>query len=104
MQKQYQLLWLRKKQPYFGEFLRDDFSVFSLRSSEQTADSSKKPEMLEKIIQGKIAKRMGEMTLLGQAHMAEEGSPVVHKFLEGFGASSNSRVKINDFKLWTLGQ
>ncbi len=39
------------------------------RCREQTKDDKKKPEMLEKIIQGKVNKRLAEVSLLSQVLM-----------------------------------
>lgn len=78
---------------------------------EQTLDSTSdpkkkptKPEMIEKIVAGKVAKRLNEISLLGQAHLTEEGGPVIKKFLETYSAANKTDVKIDSFVRWTLGQ
>lgn len=64
----------------------------------------KTPEIIAKIIENKLAKRLDSMTLLGQNHVAEEGSPVIEKFLKTFSKSINADVKISYFALWQVGQ
>jgi translation elongation factor EF-Ts len=71
---------------------------------EQSSDAAKKPEMLEKIIAGKVSKRLAEISLLGQSHLAEEGSPVIKKYLETLGGANKCGVKVDSFVRWTLGQ
>jgi translation elongation factor EF-Ts len=70
---------------------------------EQSADDKKKADIVERIVAGKVAKRMGELCLLQQAHVAMEGSPVVHKYLESMGADG-STVSLTGFQRWSLGQ
>ena len=57
----------------------------------------KKPEIVEKIVAGKVNKRLGEMCLSEQVHVAEDGGPKVGKFL------NKSGLKLAGFSLWTLG-
>lgn len=76
---------------------------------EQTlATPLKNPAMLDKIVAGKVSKRMEEMSLTGQTHMAVEGTPVISKYLQTLGKeiSPNSpvSVSINKFVRWNLGQ
>lgn len=94
---------------------------------EQSADSSKKPEMVERAVQGKVNKRIGELCLLGQvllqycecesnctrfmtfpylslqSHLVEDGSPIIEKHLSTFSQRIQSTVQVAFFKLWTLG-
>lgn len=65
---------------------------------------AKKPEILEKMIMGKVNKRLAEICLLQQAHVAEEGSPVITKFLEDFSKREKCAVTVQTFELWNLGQ
>ncbi len=60
--------------------------------------------MIEKITQGKVAKRLNEICLLSQVHMAEEGGPVVQKHLDKYAASIGSKLSLERFRRWTLGQ
>lgn len=69
---------------------------------EQTVDPSKKPEMLEKIITGKFNKRLSEVCLVDQAHMAEEGNPVVNKFLDEVSKKNQAKISVKAMDLWSL--
>jgi len=52
---------------------------------EQMADTGKPPEILDKIIQGRLRKFYESVCLTEQAHMVEEGNPKVSKVLKGAG-------------------
>ncbi len=64
---------------------------------EEDGAAAKKPEIVERIIAGKVNKRLGEICLLEQNHVAEEGAPKVGKFL------STAGFKLVTFSLWNLG-
>lgn len=65
---------------------------------EEEGGGKKKPaDIVERIIAGKVQKRVGELCLLEQAHVAEEGGPKVGKFLKASGLS------LKEYALWTLG-
>jgi translation elongation factor EF-Ts len=55
---------------------------------------AKPKEIMEKIIQGKVSKRLSELCLLSQTHVAEEGSPVIAKFVESFGQKIDAQVRL----------
>lgn len=72
---------------------------------EQSADlKAKKPEMMQKIVMGKVNKRLGEICLLSQVHVAEEGMSVVSKFLTEFSQKVGCDIRVDGFELWSLGQ
>lgn len=52
---------------------------------EQMADSGKPPEILEKIVNGRMGKFYEGVCLLEQGHMLEEKNPKVSKVLKGYG-------------------
>ena len=52
---------------------------------EQVIDSGKSPEILEKIIAGKLRKFYEDVCLTEQAHMVVEGNPKVSKVLKDLG-------------------
>lgn len=52
---------------------------------EQMADSGKPPEILEKIVNGRLGKFYQAVCLLEQGHMLEEGNPKVSKHLKSMG-------------------
>jgi len=47
--------------------------------------SNKPPEVIQKILNGKLAKFYEEVCLTEQAHMLEEGNPKVGKYLKKHG-------------------
>jgi elongation factor Ts len=49
------------------------------------ADSNKPPEVLEKIVTGRMRKFYEEVCLTEQEHMVEEGNPKVLKALKDLG-------------------
>ncbi len=71
---------------------------------EQAKDDNKKPEVMEKIIAGKVSKRLGEISLIGQTHVVEEGKPIVGKHLELVSRSVGHAVGVDAFCWWSLGQ
>ncbi len=63
---------------------------------EQSKDSGKPPEILEKMIQGKIRKTLAEQTLLGQAYAAPDANGMgVEEALKKGNAKVTSFVRIN---------
>ena len=52
---------------------------------EQMSDSGKPPEILEKIVLGRLRKFYETVCLTEQSHMVEEGNPKVSKFLNKIG-------------------
>ena len=63
---------------------------------DQSKDSGKPPEILEKMIQGKIRKTLAEQTLLGQAYAAPDANGMgVDEALKKAGAKVLSFVRIN---------
>jgi len=78
------------------EIIQKETDIFR----EQTKDVTKAPEMLEKIIAGKVNKRLSEICLLSQSHMAIDGSPIIQKYLQNL----SMKVEIPSFYRWSLGQ
>ena len=60
--------------------------------SEQAAASGKPPEIIEKMVTGRIAKFLKEITLLGQPFV-KDPDVTVGKLLKGAGASVTSFVR-----------
>ena len=73
---------------------------------EQTlANPPKNMDMLDKILDGKLNKRLSEMSLTGQPHMAVEGSPLISKYIKELGKDySVKELEVGRFQHWTLGQ
>jgi elongation factor Ts len=66
-------------------------------------EKKKKPEILEGIMRGKLNKRLAEICLLDQAHVAEEGAPQISKFLDTQATRLGlERINVKSFHLWTL--
>ena len=59
-------------------------------SSFQVADSNKPPDVVEKIINGRMRKFYSEVCLTEQEHMVEEGNPKVAKALKQNGLAVKS--------------
>ncbi|MCP5475856.1 MAG: elongation factor Ts [Rhodanobacteraceae bacterium] len=63
---------------------------------EQAKDSGKPPEILEKMIQGKIRKTLAEQTLLGQAYAAPDANGMgVEEAIKKAGAKVTGFVRMN---------
>jgi translation elongation factor EF-Ts len=60
--------------------------------------------MLDKIVAGKVNKRLQEISLSGQTHMAVEGGPVIEKYLQGLSKEIGVQVTLDSFTRWALGQ
>jgi len=66
--------------------------------------AGKKPEVADKIVRGKVLKRLSELCLLSQPHVAEEGAPVVSKFLAALALeTAGSGATCTGFERWTVG-
>jgi translation elongation factor EF-Ts len=64
----------------------------------------KAPDMVEKILKGKVSKRLSEVCMTSQGHMAEEGSPVVEKHLKvQAGTLGVTKLALGGFRRWALG-
>ena len=61
------------------------FVFFFLSPIMQMADSDKPPDIVEKIVQGKIRKFYEAVCLTQQPHMVMEGNPMVTKVLDDLG-------------------
>ncbi len=78
----------------------------AFRELSKEEQSKKKPEIFEKVLQGKLNKRLSEMCLMDQAHVAEAESPVMRKHLQTIGANIGKNVTfvLPAFWRWHLGQ
>jgi elongation factor Ts len=65
-----------------GEALERERAIYS----QQARDSGKPPEIVEKMVQGRVAKYLKEITLLGQPFV-RDGDVTVGKLLKGAGAA-----------------
>ena len=81
--------------------------LFREQSEEAEKDAKGKPkgkDILERIITGKVNKRLGEICLLSQPHVAEEGSPSIQKYLQGLGTKHGGSIELTRFERWTLSK
>jgi translation elongation factor EF-Ts len=61
--------------------------------------------MLDNIIDAKVKKRLSEISLTGQSHMAVEGAPVIAKYMKQLAQDSAlPDLEVAGFQHWTLGQ
>ena len=74
-----------------------------MAQAEEEGTAGKKPEIIARIVEGKVKKRLGEYCLLEQNHVAEEGSPAVSKFIQELAKKNGSPIKLEGFLRWTLG-
>ena len=86
------------------EFIDKESAIFKEQTEADSKGKKQTPETITKIITGKINKRLGEVCLLAQNHVAEENQPNVTKFLESFSKSLGHTVTIKSFLKWDLGQ
>lgn len=77
-----------------------------MKEAEATNKKPKPADVLEKIITGKMNKRLSELCLDSQPHVAEEGNPVISKYLKTFsnqlGAQGNEAIEVNGFVRWDI--
>ena len=78
----------------------EEISKEQLQTSGQL--QNKKPDVVAKIVRGKVLKRMSEVCLLSQPHVAEEGGPLVGKFLSSLPGATGG-VSCEGFTRWALG-
>ncbi len=87
-----------------SDFLDREKVVLREQMEESGQTEGKKPDMLEKILAGKVNKRLSEVCLSAQAHFAEEGSPVIEKYLiSQANALKLDKLAISRFWRWSLG-
>jgi elongation factor Ts len=68
-----------------------------------TKGGKKTPEMIAKIVANKVNKRLSELCLVDQPHFAEDGSPVISKYLESTSKTNKAQIQVSSFHLWSLG-
>jgi translation elongation factor EF-Ts len=88
---------IEQERNIFQEQMKDDSSLNKKKSI--VSD-----DVLQKILQGKLQKRLNEICLLSQNHLAEEGNPIIQKFLYEQSQKLSGDIQITDFALWTLNQ
>lgn len=94
------------------EALLREKAIMREQTDNENAEKKKTPapELVDKVVNGRLQKRLGELCLLTQSHLVEEGSPVMTKFLDGFNKTLSKdsgmdvSVAVSRFERWTLGQ
>lgn len=76
---------------------------FSLTHS-QAIDSGKKPEVVEKMTEGRLRKYFEEVCLVQQNHMVEEGNPKIADLLEKTGKDLGVNVELVGFLKFRTGE
>lgn len=72
-------------------------------ANERTSKKPKPADIVEKVVQGKVNKRLSELCLTSQAHMAVEGGPVIQKYLSSAPLTNAGSISLSAFQRWTLG-
>lgn len=86
-----------------SNFIAREMEVFKQAMQNDPKESHKKPEIIEKMLKGKLNKRLADVCLLGQNHVAEESSPVISKFIAEVSKKEGLELKIDSFSNWKLG-
>lgn len=88
------------------DVIENETKIFREQTEESNSNSKKvmKPDILEKVVQGKVNKRLAELCLLEQNHVAEENSPVVKSYIKDFSSKNKiDNLSIDSFLKWSLG-
>ena len=67
-------------------------------------EKKKKSEQLDKMISGRVQKRLNEICLLTQLHLVEEGQPLISKHLTSMSQSLKNELSISKMIHWTVGK
>ena len=65
-------------------------------------NAGKAKELLQKIIQGKLNKRLQDLSVLGSFHVVEAHSPKIEKFLIDMSKKYNATLNIQNFYNWKV--
>ncbi len=88
-----------------AEVLAAERALCTQQLAEDPSLRGKPAAVQEGIVKGRLAKRLSELCLLQQPHVAEEGAPLVSKHLE----SQQQRLQLDSlsvqrFEYWTLSK
>ncbi len=88
------------------EFLSRERAIMDEQMASDPKNSGKPTDVLQKIREGKLRKRLSEVCLASQQHMVADGAPVVSKFLLGAGKELQlgSALEVTHFQRWGLGE
>lgn len=86
-------------------FLQRERDIIKEQMAGDTKNASKKADVLEKVREGKLKKRLSEVCLESQPCVVEEGFPVVSKYLQDAGKVIGAgNIKVTAFRRWGLGE
>jgi elongation factor Ts len=71
---------------------------------EQIKDSKKGAALVEKIAEGKLRKSLGEVCLLDQAHMLEDGNPRVTDVVAKLSKELGCNIEVTGFLRYRCGE
>ena len=86
-------------------FLARERAIMDEQMAADPKNAAKKPEILVKVREGKLRKRLSEVCLSSQPFVVEEGGPAVSKFLADQGKLLGcGSVTVTAFQRWSLGE
>ena len=71
---------------------------------DQAAGKTRPPAQLQRVVSGRLEKRLAELCLLQQAHVAEEGQPIVNTHLQQLAHTLGGPVTVTRMLRWTVGE
>jgi elongation factor Ts len=87
------------------DFLARERAIMDEQMATDPKNVGKKKDVLEKVREGKLRKRLSEVCLTSQPYVVEEGAPAVGKFLLGVGKLIGAgEVSAVAFLRWGLGE
>jgi len=88
------------------DFLVRERAIMDEQMASDEKNAKKPQDILVKIREGKIQKRLSEVCLANQLHMVEDNAPVVSKFLAQAGKKLDLSGDLNvvTFQRWGLGE
>ena len=76
----------------------------SNKKKKKKAMGRKSEEVIARIVEGKVKKRLSEMCLLQQNHMIEgKDAPEIKKHIQSVSEEVNHRLRITEMILWSVG-
>ena len=87
-------------------FLSRELAIMDEQMAADEKNAAKPAQILVRIREGKINKRLSEVCLASQPHVVEEGSHAVHKVLQaaGKGLGLAGDLEVTYFQRWGLGE
>lgn len=86
------------------EFVEAETAIFQELVKQDETIKQRSDDVLKRIVEGKVKKRVAEVSLLQQSHQVEENNPVISKFLEELSKKLNLQISIDSYAWWSLNQ